>query len=58
MSVTRTVYGDIDASNLGVLYAHEQLLTGPPTTGTDPELTVGTVWREMAYRWVDQAEDE
>ena len=40
MSVIRTVSGDIAASELGVCYPHEHLLTGPPASAGDPDFTM------------------
>jgi 5-phospho-D-xylono-1,4-lactonase len=40
MSVIRTVLGDIAASELGVCYPHEHLLTAPPASAGDPDFTM------------------
>ncbi|MBA3943014.1 MAG: phosphotriesterase-related protein [Herpetosiphonaceae bacterium] len=40
MTVVITVRGPISASELGITYPHEHLLTTPPVTVTDPDLTL------------------
>lgn len=40
VSIIRTVAGDIDAAQLGVCYAHEHVLGGPPIPDLDPDLTM------------------
>jgi 5-phospho-D-xylono-1,4-lactonase len=52
MAVIRTVTGDIDPSTLGVTYPHEHLLTQPPESVTDPDLTYDSeeaAAQELAY---------
>ena len=40
MPIIRTVTGDIDPSELGICYAHEHVLGGPPFPDLDPDLVM------------------
>ena len=52
MGKIRTVLGDIEPAALGATYTHEHIITHPPATVTDPDLTMDSIaaaTRELGY---------